>query len=587
MDNNILKIMLDTVPYSVWSIGLDVKFKFVNKFFANFLDKTQEEIIGKSLFDICGENLGNQYYQIYEEVKKLGKAKLFKGYFKNIFLKCHISPMKDNKGQLIGFLGIIIDSTEEKKYEEEILKQKNLLTTLIDTIPDCIFYKDLNGNYLNCNKAFAKDFFNTVKEDVIGKKELQLTKNTEFIQKIKETDKIVIEHKQKETVKLELEDKNNTKYLECIKTPLLDNKGNINGIVGIARNITSKVLLEEKLKKISHTDKLTGVYNRTYFDEKIDLLDNEKYLPLSLIMGDVDGLKIINDTAGHLKGDELLIEISNILKNVCKEDNSIVRWGGDEFIILLPNTDEDIAKKLCKEINTRCKSKKFNHIPLSISLGYATKKDLNIDINDVLREAEEMAYKQKLIHSNKNKENRLHTLNETLKSKSLETYKHVNRVAYFAKSIAKNLNLNNEDTKKLELLAKFHDIGKIAIPDEVLSKPGKLDLKEMHIMRSHCESGYRISKLTPEISNIHNEILYHHERWDGEGYPFGLSKTDIPYLSRIIAVLDSYEAMTGVRSYKKKMSHKQACEELRKCSGSQFDPKIVDVFLETFEHLEM
>ena len=195
-----------------------------------------------------------------------------------------------------------------------------------------------------------------------------------MIGNIIKTDKSIINNKKKEIIKFKLEDNNDIKYLECIKTPILDTKGNINGIVGIARDITSKELSEKELRRISFTDKLTGVYNRTYFDEKVKLLNNEKYLPLSLIMGDMDGLKIINDTAGHLKGDELLIKASEVLKQVCKDENIIVRWGGDEFIILLPNTDEDAAKNLCEKIKVTCNSKEYNYIPLSISLGYATKK---------------------------------------------------------------------------------------------------------------------------------------------------------------------------------------------------------------------
>ena len=587
MDNNMLEILLDTVPYSIWCMGLDGKFKFVNNYLAKSLNKIKEDIIGKTLFEIYGEELGKEYSDNYSKVRTLGEGILFKGYFNDNFLKCYIAPMKDSKDNLIGFLGILNEVTEEKKYEEEIINQKNLLSTLIDTIPDCIFYKNLDGTYLNCNKAFANDFFDTVKENVIGKKESQLTTNSDVIDNIIKTDKSIINNKKKEIIKFKLEDNNDIKYLECIKTPILDTKGNINGIVGIARDITSKELSEKELRRISFTDKLTGVYNRTYFDEKVKLLNNEKYLPLSLIMGDMDGLKIINDTAGHLKGDELLIKASEVLKQVCKDENIIVRWGGDEFIILLPNTDEDAAKNLCEKIKVTCNSKEYNYIPLSISLGYATKKNIDTDIDEILKEAEDMAYRQKLIQSGKNKENILRSLNEYLKSKSLETYKHTNRVKYFAKPIAKKLNLTKEETKRLELLAIFHDIGKISIPDEILSKPGKLDEKEMDIMRSHCEKGYRISKITPEISSIDKEILSHHERWDGRGYPFGLSKKDIPYLSRIIAVIDSYEAMTSTRSYKAKMSHKQACEELRNCSGTQFDPEIVDAFLETFEKLKI
>lgn len=582
-----LEILLDAIPCSIWIIGLDGQFKFVNNHLAVSLNKSKKGIVEKTVFDIYGQELGREYWGNYELVKKLGRGNLFKGYFNDIFLKCYISPMKNSSNEIIGFLGILDEVTEEKKYEEEIINQKNLLATLIDTIPDSIFYKDLEGTYLNCNKAFARDFYDATKDNVVGKVDSDLTINLDIINNIKKTDKLVINTKEKEIVKLKIEKNNKVNYMECIKTPILDNNGKVNGIVGIARNITSKVLSEKELKRKSFTDKLTGVYNRTYFDEKINQLNKEKYLPLSLIMGDVDGLKVINDTVGHLKGDELLIEVADVLKQVCDNDNIIVRWGGDEFIILLPNTNHKKVNKICEKIKDECKIQPYSYVPLSISLGYATKNDMNTNIDDILKKAEEMAYKDKLTKLGENKENILYDLTNSLKEKSLETYKHTSRMEYFVKPMAQRLKLTKKDTKKLELLATFHDIGKISIPDEILSKPGRLSDKEMDIMRSHSDNGYRISRAIPEISDIAKEVLFHHERWDGKGYPLGLSDESIPYLARIISVIDSYEAMTSTRSYKTKMSHKEACEELKYCSASQFDPAVVDAFLAEFEYLEI
>ena len=372
--------------------------------------------------------------------------------------------------------------------------------------------------------------------------------------------------------------------MESIKTPVIDSNGEVWGIVGISRDITSKVLAERELKKLSYIDKLTGVYNRAYFDKKIEKLNNNKYLPISLIMGDVDGLKIVNDTLGHLQGDELLIQISNVLKKVCKKDNLIIRWGGDEFVILLTNTEYEKAKEICNKIKEACKKENYTSIPLSISLGCATKKNNYQSIEDILKEAEIEVYKQKLPSKQKSKNKFIESIQHALEQKSIDTKEHTNRVVKYAKRLAKKMNLDPEVTNDLILISTLHDIGKIGIPNNILSKPGKLDDIEFEVIKTHTEKGYRIAKSNYEIYHVAKSILSHHERWDGKGYPLGLKGEEIPYLARIVSILDSYDAMTSDRPYKEKMSNKKACEEIKRCSGTQFDPSLVEIFLEEFEN---
>lgn len=582
MFDNMLEMLLDIVPYSIWLVDLNRKFIFANEFLCKSLNKTKDEIIGKSLFDLYEYNLALEYEQNYKEVEQLDKAKLFTGYQDGIFLECYIAPLKKDDKK-IGFLGILQDQTERKKSELEIIKQKNLLKTIIDTIPDSIFYKDINGTYLDCNIAFAKDYYKLEKEEVIGKKDIDIVKDNTLIKSIISTDIRVLENKQKEVTKIKIKDGNNVKYMESIKTPIIDNNEEIWGIVGISRDVTDKVLLERDLKKMSYIDKLTNVYNRAYFDKKIEKINKEKYLPLSLIMGDVDGLKIVNDTLGHLQGDELLIQISNVLKKVCKSDNLIIRWGGDEFVILLLNTDYNESERLCKDIKEACMREESMTIPLSISLGCATKSDINTNIEEVLKEAEDKLYKQKLPSKLKSKQSTLKSLHKTLGEKSIETQEHTNRVVEYSKRISMKMNLNKKNQEDLILVAQLHDIGKIGIPNDILLKPGRLDPIEFDTIKTHTEKGYRIAKSNYELAHVAKSVLSHHERWDGSGYPLGLKGEEIPYLARIISILDSYDAMTSERTYKKIKTNKEACEEIRKCSGTQFDPALVEIFLKEFE----
>lgn len=585
MFDKMLEKLIDNIPYSVWLVNNEGCYTFVNEYFCNHINIKKENLLGKNVYEIYGDILGDEYMGNYKEVNELGSPKLFTGYQDDVFLECYIAPIKED-GKIISYLGILQDQTKRKTAEEQIIKQKNILSTLIDTIPDSIFYKNIHGEYLDCNLAFASDYYDTNKEDIIGKRDIDIVKNKKLLNNILESDLKVIDTKIKYKTNIIIENEENKKYMECIKTPLLDEENNVWGIVGASRDITQRILNERELKKNTYTDKLTQVYNRTYFDKKLEDLNQEKYLPLSLIMGDVDGLKIVNDTLGHIKGDELLVQIANVLKDVCENEGLVVRWGGDEFIILLPNTEAEKSKEICEKIVLACKNKEYTSIPLSISLGCSTKVDINKDIDEIIKEAEVKLYKQKFPRKIDSKKEILEVLNEALMEKSLETKEHTDRLVKYAKIFGEKLKIDDKKMKELIMSAKLHDIGKIEIPNKILSKPGRLTADEFNIVKTHAEKGYKVAKSNYEISHVAKNILSHHEKWNGTGYPLGLKGTEIPYLSRIICVIDSYDAMTSKRCYKKEMSKEEAIKEIKRCSGTQFDPKIVKVFIDEFNDIK-
>lgn len=584
MFDNLLEILIDTIPYSLWLRNIDGKFIFVNKYYADSLNLKKDDIIGKTLNELYPKELAKEYEGNYEEVIKYNKPRLFSGYFEDTFLECYIAPInKDNNIEM--FLGILQNQTDRKKYEEEIIKQKHLLETLINTIPDCVFHKDTDGRYVDCNVAFAKEYYGKEKQEIIGKTDREIKANLDInnkmIDDIVNADKEVIKSKFKKSKTVRIKsDENNSKYMESIKAPILNSFGSVTGIVGVARNVTKTVILEEKLKKMSYKDKLTELYNRAYFDEKINEFKDEKYLPMSLIMGDVNGLKIVNDTIGHLKGDELLVDICNVIKKSCRKQDFIFRWGGDEICILLPNTSEIEAEVICERIRKNCDNTPTDTIPLSIALGTSSKNTCDRNIDDLLKEAEDRVYRDKLLNSRGGRSFMIDSLQESLGQKHPQTEEHTDRVVSYAKRLGIRLKLSNDKLNELILSAKLHDIGKIGIPDEILLKPGKLNEDEFMIMKTHAEKGYRIAKSNPEIEPVAKCILAHHERYDGKGYPLGLKGEDIPLLARIICVVDSYDAMTSGRSYKAKISKECAINELKRCSGNQFDPYIVEEFLE-------
>lgn len=344
-------------------------------------------------------------------------------------------------------------------------------------------------------------------------------------------------------------------------------------------DITEQKRVEERIRYLSFHDKLTGLHNRTFFEEELKRLNTPRQLPLSIIIADVNGLKLTNDAFGHNKGDELLANIAQIIKDSCRKEDIICRWGGDEFAILLPQTNNDIAVQIGCRINQSCQKAAKKPIKPSIALGIASKEDVLQKVETVIAQAEDRMYRNKLTERKSSRSAIIYSLQRTLKEKTHETEEHAERLRLLSKSMGQALGLSSNELDELSLLASLHDIGKVAIPDQILKKPGKLTYKEWATMKKHPEIGFRIAQASFELSHIAEAILSHHERWDGTGYPQGQKGNEIPLHSRIIAIVDAFDVMTHGRPYKKSISKVEALDELRREAGAQFDPELVKKFL--------
>lgn len=362
-----------------------------------------------------------------------------------------------------------------------------------------------------------------------------------------------------------------------------DKEGKPLRISGIATDITETKQSHEEVEYLSFHDSLTGLYNRLYFINELERIDRSGQLPISIIMGDVNGLKLTNDAFGHSEGDRLLITIAEILKKSCRNTDIIGRLGGDEFVILLPATCESEAIKICNRIKVLCEESDFRPIRPSIALGVAAKIDLSESIHKLYEAAEERMYKNKLLESRSARHSIIALMEKTLYEMDCETEAHTERLYELSLRIGNLLNLSISDLDELRLLAKLHDIGKTAIPREILLKPQSLSDKEWSIMKQHTEIGYRMAMATPDLAPIAESILSHHEKWDGTGYPRGLKGKEIPLLARIITIVDAYDVITNPRPYKKAFSHDDAIAEIKRCSGTQFDPSLVKTFILIFE----
>ena len=362
--------------------------------------------------------------------------------------------------------------------------------------------------------------------------------------------------------------------------PVIDSNGKITALEGIARNITERIEMEERLTFLSMKDPVTGLYNRTFFEHAYQNFDAECYNPLGIILCDIDGLKLINDTLGHSAGDWLLLAAAWAIQESFRENDVIARIGGDEFAILLPKTPSVMVETAVKRIEASVQ--KYNDygigVHLSMSVGFACRDNSNVNIGDLFKNADNNMYREKLYRSQSVRSTIVNTLMKTLEARDFITEEHTERVQNIVVKLATAGGFPENRLTDLKLLVQFHDIGKVGIPDRILFKPGKLTQKEIQEMQRHPEIGYRIAQSAPDLVPIADWILKHHEWWNGNGYPLKLKGEEIPIECRILAIVDAFDAMTNDRPYRQALSWEKALHELKTASGKQFDPILVEQF---------
>ncbi len=342
---------------------------------------------------------------------------------------------------------------------------------------------------------------------------------------------------------------------------------------------------EEKMAYFSLHDALTGLYNRTYFEEEMRRLSNDRVGNVGLIMCDVDGLKLINDSMGHDNGDSLLLATANLIKSCFRNTDVVARVGGDEFAILIPNCTPEILESAYNRLQESANQSdlSWQGMPLSLSVGVAMRTNPSVLLSDIYKEADNNMYRQKLYRSQSARSAIVQTLMKALEARDFITEGHAERLQVMVAELGAKLGLTGRNIVDLRLFAQFHDIGKVGLPDRILFKPEPLTPEERKEMQRHSEMGHRIALSAPDLVHIADWILKHHEWWNGSGYPLGLEKEDIPLECRILAVADAYDAMTSNRPYREALPRATAVAELERCAGIQFDPYLIKQFVEMVE----
>ena len=579
-----LRSILENANGIIYTLAPDGRFLFVSRGWTDALGHEISEVRGQSFerfvhpdyIPICRDFLntimttGKPQKQVEYQVKH------FDGAWR--WHSSSGSAVTDKAGNPKYYVGMAVDITEQKQAGAALLLSEERFSKAFNASPATMSITVMeDGRYIDVNDSFCK-IIGYQREEILGKHSLEMG----FWVDANQRQLVVSSLLNKQPIRdLEIvfRRKGGEKRQGSYSAELLD----INGqkcLLSIITDITERKQTEAEIRYLSFYDKLTGLYNRAFFEEELKRLDTSRDLPLSIIMGDVNGLKLVNDALGHFHGDNLLVTAAETLKRFCRREDVVARWGGDEFIVLLPACDYDAAHKVYNRIKNACKQIDTLPFQTSMSLGLACKNHPDKNIQEVIKEAEDKMYRNKLLETRSARSRFIMSLEKTLWTRSHETKEHCQRMQETAEKIGHAVGLPDSEMDNLLLLAALHDIGKIAIPNSILEKTGQLTAEEWEAIKKHPEIGYRIGLSSPEMAPIAEAILHHHERWDGKGYPLGIKGSNIPLLSRIVAIADTYDVMVYGRPYQTPASQFEVKRELEKCAGSQFDPDLVRVALD-------
>ncbi|WP_303866268.1 HD domain-containing phosphohydrolase [Acetobacterium wieringae] len=483
----------------------------------------------------------------------------------------------DVKRKLVSYM--LVDFSD--RYQAEIAlkeseeKHRLLITQMAQglAVHEVIF--DQSGNpvdflYLDANESYEK-LVGMKRKEIIGKtaREVMPGMDQQWIVKYGQVAMTG------QPVRFEFYDRYVSKYFEVVAY-----SPRFKQFAVIITDVTERKQAEQEIRYLSYHDYLTGLHNRRYYEEELERLDVPDNLPITMIMADVNGLKLINDSFGHAMGDELLKKSARLILEAAPKNSIVARLGGDEFIVILPQTDIFQAVEVINDLKTKTSNEKIDAFDISISFGCEIKESENQDIQEIYKRAEDDMYRHKLYESTSIKNKTIELIMNTLYEKSSREMLHSRRVSEICKSIAIEMSLSKDAVNQIGAAGLMHDIGKMGIDEKILNKGGHLNFEEWQEIQRHPEIGYRILSSSSEFSEMARYVYEHHERWDGKGYPKKLKHEEISIQARIIGVADAYDAMTCDRSYRNGLSQADAICELKKHAGTQFDPEVTRIFIE-------
>jgi len=482
-----------------------------------------------------------------------------------------------SEGEVTAVYGIYRDISDRKNAQKETERQMTYFENLFRSSPFAIALIRETGDIIRVNEKF-EDLFGFSEAECTDRNLDELIVPPEDRGDARTLTATTLAGSRIDEEKIRVRS-DGTRMLCSIRAVRFDVPGEAPLIYGIYEDITQRRMTEEHIRFLSFHDSLTGLYNRAFLEEEMDRLDTARQLPLSIIVADVDNLKLVNDILGHDEGDALLKNVAHVLKSCCRKEDIVARHGGDEFSVLLPGTEMKKAEEICSRVRSIFSDSTGHIVSPGLSMGVAARTDLTQKIMDVRKKADENMYRDKMVRRKEIKADLFLKMKERLVCDNCRR-DHASGLSDLCALFAKTLGLDSGETERLRSLAEYHDVGFTAIPLEISEKNGPLSEEEWSLVRRHPEKGFQISRNIPEISFFSEEILSHHERFDGKGYPRGLQGENIPKLTRIFSVVDAFFAMTKTRCYKPLLSYDEALEEISNNAGSQFDPGFAGLFID-------
>lgn len=477
-----------------------------------------------------------------------------------------------------------VENELRKQYESLYISRASLRASeecnkaIISSLPDIVMRIDIGGKIIACMSGEYNNFGKTC-ETIIDKQLAEImpikTANIAMnsLNEAFKTDKVV---------EFEYETEMNG-VKEIFEVRL--SKSRKDEAIAILRNVTDQKDNLKRIEYLSYRDRITGLFNRRYFEEKIAELDNPKNYPISIAMMDINGLKLVNDAFGHATGDKLIKIAAQLIEETCEPEHIAIRIGGDEFILIMLNTKKEDALSFSEKIKSLTADHDIKGVPVSFSIGLKTKESNDQNIYNVISAAEEILYSNKLKETQEMRIKTIDKIMDVIYERNAWERDHSINVAKLSKMIGNEMGLGLEKLNNLNKAGLLHDIGKIALNEDILACKTQDDLKDPEGFKKHPEIGYQIVRSVDNIACISTFILSHHERWDGKGYPRNLKGEEIPLEARIIAVAEYYDAFTTIRVDDEIRTKDEAISSIQKMSGSKFDPQVVDALINIKEFI--
>ncbi len=520
-----------------------------------------------------------------------------------------VAPLLDDAGASIGVFCVLEDITERRRVERQLEESEQRYKSLFEQNVDAVYSFDLEGRFASANAA-CETLTGYAPADLIGRSFIPLIAPEDLeralqtylraLQGEPQHDEISLLHKDGRRIQVNL-----------TKVPIKIG-GRLVGIYGIAKDVTERRALEAERERLLHEatdradrDPLTGLLNQRAFHKRLEQeADRARRdgTPLAVAVMDMDNFKFFNDAYGHTVGDDVLRQVASALQGCCRSYDTLARFGGDEFALLMPSVTPEEVPLLASRIKFCLDAVSFHPpgfsapIPLSLSVGIAVFPDDSVERMDVLQAADLRLRRAKSSNAGRKSQAEaarllpppaqegfamLEAMVTAVDNKDRYTRKHSEDVSRLCLQIARQMGLNDDTQSTLRVAALLHDVGKIGVPDAILRKPGKLSGAEVKAIQQHPMMGAVIVGAVPGFEETLDAVRHHHERWDGEGYPFGLRGDETPLLARIMAVADAYSAMTTDRPYRKSITAEDALAVLQGGAGAQWDAECVAAFAQS------